>query len=438
ASWFGQTEDAIARWIGGFGRQWAFVRDGWRWAGERRGRLGLAAGAVAIVAYLATGLVAVAPDEVAALRRCGRFLDLLEPGLHVCLPWPWDSVTRERAYRVLSIDVGMRQAAIGPFTDPDEPKSAVAPSGAIASRSATEPTSAIEWNTPHDRARQTPLESEATVLTGDQSIVELGMTVQCRIDDLGQWLFGIREPEQTLRALAESTLREVIATHPVVSHDDGSKPAQHSREILTAGRAEIEIQIAERLQERIDDLELGVIVLDGGVCLQDVHPPLDVVPAFRDVSSAFKEKGRMLNEADADYRQKVITAAGKVAWRQLSADGDEVTDAWWSRLGNDLAGEAAAELRSAEAFAIGRENAAAGDASRFAQVQQAEAISPHATQWRLVIDAVSAALKGKKKLIFDSTGQGRRHLLLSVPQTLSPSVSALLNSLSAPQVDREE
>ncbi len=416
-SWFGRTEDSLARGWTDLRDRFDFVQHVWRWASARRGRLGLATAVALIVAYLATGIVAIQPDEVAALQRCGKFLDLLPPGLHVCLPWPWDNVRRHKAYRVLTIDVGMRSAGIDPIPDPDAP------------------ATAIEWNAKHNRTGKS-LESEATVLTGDHSLVELSATVQCRITDLGQWLFGIRDPNETLRALAESTLREVIATHPVVTHGN-QRDGEHAREILTTGRAEIERLVAEQLQDRIDQLNLSVEVLENGVCLQDVHPPLEVVPAFRDVSSAFKERGRMLNEADADYRQKVIAAAGRTAWEQLASGGAEVTEAWWSKLGDDVAGEAAAELRSAEASAIGRQNLAAGEASRFTQLQRAEAIAPQLTQWRLAIEATSAALRGKKKLIFDSSGTGRRHLLLGLPQTLSPSVSALLNSLSQP-VDREE
>jgi Cu+-exporting ATPase len=431
-SWFGLTENAIAQWIDRFAEQFGFVRDGWRWSWQHRRSVGLGAVAAATVAYFATGLVAVAPDEIAVVQRCGRLLNrTLYPGLHVCLPWPWDRVTRHRAERVFTVEVGMRSRVVPAMVDPDDVEAAEA----LAREKAASPT-AIEWNSPHERSTFDRLESESIVLTGDHSLVELGATVQCRVDEPAQWLFTVRDPQETLRTLAESTIREVLATHPVIA--EGNDKAQHAREILTAGRAEIEREIAERLQQRIEDLELGVVVLDGGVCLQDVHPPLDVVPAFRDVSSAFKEKGRMLNEADADYRKKVILAAGKNAWEQLRATGAEMNEALWSEMRDKLDGEAAAELHSAEAFAETRANVAEGEASQFRQVQQAEAVAPQLTRWRMYVDAVSSALAGKRKMVFDSAGGGRRQLLLGAPQSMNESLRALLNAAQTPTVDPEE
>jgi Cu+-exporting ATPase len=386
------------------------VEHGWRWASQRRVAVIGSAAVVAVIAYLATGLVAVAPDEVASLRRCGRLLDVLEPGLHVCLPWPWDSVTRHRAYRVATVEIGMRAAPAA--------RSEVNAPGA----------GAIEWNSPHRSGSFERLESEAVVLTGDHSLVEVGAAIQYRIIDLPRWLYGVRDPEAALRTLAESALREVAATHPVVDHADD----RQQREILTTGRRQVESQIARRLQDLADRVELGIEVLDGGVCLQEVHPPLDVVPAFRDVSSAFKERGRMLNEADADYRKQVILAAGKEAWQQLAGSGVEVNEALWQKLHDGLAGEAAAELLAAEAFATTRENAAAGEAAQFVQVLRAAAGAPDQTRWRAYIEMMSTAMRDKKKLILDRASKGRRHLLLGVGPSLDDSLRSLLTPQPEP------
>ncbi|HWA97981.1 MAG TPA: cation-translocating P-type ATPase family protein [Pirellulales bacterium] len=416
-SWLGRTEDALAEQWQGVATQLNRIAEVGRRLWQRRRRLALVGAVAAIIAYVATGIVVVAPDEVVAVRRCGQLLDLLPPGLHVCLPWPWDTFSRQRAHRVATVEIGMRTGALR--------------SAAIdtASMTAGAASSAIEWNSPHRDEQAESLAGEATVLTGDHSLVEIGATVQYRIDDLPQWLFGVRDPEAALRTLAESALREVIAAKPVVvaaNHKD------QQSEILTDGRASIEQAIAERLQALADHAGLGIEILAGGVCLQDVHPPLDVVPAFRDVSSAFKEKGRMLNEADADYRQKVILAAGRDVWQRLKDANTEVTESLWTEMHDDLAGEASAELHAAEAFAALRQNVAEGEAQQFEQVAQAAASARDLALWRAYMDTVAAALRDKKKLVLDHAAAGRRHLLFSGPSALRELLPALMTPASEP------
>src|SRR5207249_2618109 len=120
---------------------------------------------------------------------------------------------------------------------------------------------------------------------------------------------------------AEGIIRDVIGAHPLLA--DGNSAAA---EILTTGRGPLEQEIRDRLQTQADALGLGVEVLPGGVCLQDVHPPLAVVGAFRDVSSAFKERERMKNEADAYHRQMVIRAGGLAVWNKLFAAPTDLSD----------------------------------------------------------------------------------------------------------------
>ncbi len=147
-----------------------------------------------------------------------------------------------------------------------------------------------------------------------------------------------------LKTLAEGALRELLAAQPLLADKaDGRQLA----EVLTDGRAALEQQIRDRLQQRVGALGLGIEVLPEGVCLQEIHPPLAVVDAFRDVSSAFKEMARLKNEAEAFYRDRVIKAAGEAAYQELSATAAVVDDDMWQRLRPELAGEAAAELNAA-------------------------------------------------------------------------------------------
>jgi len=402
-SWFGRLEDSLCNWLTSWSDQlpsWTDLQQRWAPYGPR-----LAAGTfgVALVAYLSTCLTLVGPDEVAVVRRCGRLAAILEPGLHMRLPWPWETAQREQPERVQVIRFGMPAAANGP-SEAKAPKQTVA----------------VEWNSPHG---QPASQREATtVLAGNQSLVELGATIQYRIDDLPAWLFGVRDARQALAEVAVGTVCDVAAAFPVVAREERWR----SRELLAAGRAEVESEIARQLQQRIDELKLGVRILDRGVCLEDVHPPLEVVPAFREVSSAFKEKGRLLNEADAEYRRQVILAGGTAAWRQLSQPKGELTPEVWSKLRGELTGEAAAGLLAAEAFATTRENEAAGEAAHYRQVEHAESAAPAETRWRLSVEAMSTALAGKPKLILDSKLAGRRHLLLAPPSFPSNLIPNLL------------
>jgi regulator of protease activity HflC (stomatin/prohibitin superfamily) len=197
-------------------------------------------------------------------------------------------------------------------------------------------------------------------------------------------------------------------------------------EILTDGRASLEEQIRERLQGRVAALRMGIEILPQGVCLQEIHPPLAVVEAFRDVSSAFKEMARLKNEGEAFSRDRVIKAAGDAAYRELSAGAVAMDDGLWQRLRPELAGEAVAELNVARAFAAGKEQAAAGGAESFALVEAAHAAAPRLTEWRLWAEAWGESLPGKTKLILDASSGGRRHLLLGVPPALSEQLLPLL------------
>jgi regulator of protease activity HflC (stomatin/prohibitin superfamily) len=237
------------------------------------------------------------------------------------------------------------------------------------------------------------------------------VAVQYRIADVVAYAFAGRDPDRLLKVAAEATIREVLACHPLLS----DVAAELMPEILTTARADLQREIRRRLQARIDRFGLGLEVLPDGVLLQDVHPPLAVVPAFRDVSSAFKDQERMKNEAWAYHRDKVIKAGGIEAWQRLSRPGATLTEELWQELRPGLQGEAAAELHGAEAFAASQQEVAHGHAESFLATESARAVAPQLTDWRLVVDAVSEALAGKKKLILDRPAAGRRHLFLGSP-----------------------
>jgi Cu+-exporting ATPase len=395
--WLARLEGVAARASGCLLGWWPRCRETWVGLWEYRGPLLRLAGFLLLAAYLTQVVAIVQPDEVAVVQRYGRVRAVLPPGPHLRLPPPWETVTRQQPQRIRTLTIGLRRGPTGP----------------------AQSRAAIEWNTPHLGSTVSAQADQALVLTGDQSLVELTATVQYRVADVQEFLFKVRQPERFLRATAESVLRQALARRPLLA-DHAESARERDAEILTRGRGTLEQQIRADLQAQADALGLGLQVLPQGVCLEDVHPPLVVVPAFRDVASAFKEKERLRNEAEAYQRDKVIKAAGEPAWRMLATTTNGLDDARWAQLKPQLAGEAAAELNAARAFAAAREDQARGDAASFAARAAARATAPELTDWRLYTDAVSESLPGRKKLILDVRSTGRRHLLLGIPAQLAP------------------
>jgi Cu+-exporting ATPase len=370
-----------------------------RWTWKARGGLLRVAFWLLLAAYLTRIVVFVQPDEVAVVQRFGRFRTVLPPGPHLRLPPPWDTITRERPRQVRTLEIGPRRTY------------------ALA-RGELAP---IEWNTPHEADLAAPQEDESLLLTGDQSLIELAATVQYRIADVRAYRFGVAEPEKLLKSLVESAVREAVAARPLLADGEAE-----SAELLTGGRGPLEEVVRQRLQNEADGLGLGVEILPAGVCLQDVHPPRNVVAAFRDVSSAFKEKERMKNEADAYHREVLIGAAGVAAWQALAGSGAEVDARIWAALREDLAGHAAAEMNAAQAFAAEQQATAEGDAAQFLAKQTAQSQEPRLSQWRMFLDTVNESLPGRRKLILDPQGAGRRHLLLGLPKEAAPQLAPLV------------
>jgi membrane protease subunit HflK len=206
------------------------------------------------------------------------------------------------------------------------------------------------------------------MVSGDQNMTELTATVHYRLARPDDYLFRHLDGEATVRAATESVIQSVITSTPL-------------DEALTTDRRPIEQRIHNLLQARLDQYQTGIELLH--VKLLDVHPSLEVVDAFRDVSGAFEEKNRLINEAEG-YRNEQIALAR---------------------------GNAAARLRTAQGYSFGRKNRAAGDAGRFTQAEAAFRSSPGPTETRLYLETMEQVLPGRRKMIVDSRG-GRRHLYL--------------------------
>ena len=305
--------------------------------------------AASAVLLLLSGFYAVRPDEVGVIERFGRkVMPFSAPGLHYKLPWPVERLTRVQPRKVRVVEIGYR-------TNP------------FAAGQSAEPSS-YEWNLQHRSGRIQSRPEESLSLTGDQNMIELNATVHYQVVRPDAFLFRQMDGDGTIREAAQSVLHGITATAPMDS-------------VLTIHREEIERRALVELQARADRYDSGVRILQ--VKLEDVHPSQEVVDAFRDVSAAYEEKNRMINEAEAYRNEQVALARGN----------------------------ARALLENAASYSAGRTNRATGDASRFVQQEQAYRTAPGPTETRLYLETLEQVLPGRKKLILDST-RARRHLLL--------------------------
>jgi Cu+-exporting ATPase len=315
------------------------------WERRRDLRTPVLIGAGAIV--LLNGFYVIPPEEAGIVQRFGRKLEPWDgPGLHYKLPWPIDRLTRVRPQRVRVVEIGFRSNASSPAIEP----------------------AAYEWNVQHRSGRFERKPDESLVLTGDQNLIELNATVHYNLARPDEFVFGQLDGEITVRSAAESTVRAVVTN---TSLDD----------VLTTGRLAIEARVKSELQSRLDRYRCGVRVL--GVRLEDVHPSLEVVDAFREVSGAFEEKNRAMNEAEGYRNEQAALARGT----------------------------AKASVANAAAYTTDRTGRAQGDAARFDQHESAFRLAPGPTETRLYWEAMEEVLPGKKKLIVDST-KARRQLYL--------------------------
>ncbi len=341
AEWWSRPRAFFGQWLEFDARAW-FAR-----LAARRGQFVKPALATAGALLVLNGFYALGPDEEGVIERFGRKIaPFSTPGLHYKLPWPIERLTRIGEHRVRVVEIGFRSNTSAAYAEP----------------------SAYEWNVPHRGGRFESRPEESFVLTGDQNMIELNASVHYDVPHADAFLFRQLDGGATVRAAAESVIHGIASATPLDS-------------LLTTGREAIEASAQAELQRLMDRYQTGVRVLR--VKLEEVHPSSDVVDAFRDVSAAFEEKNRAINEAQG-YRNEQIALAR---------------------------GTARALAENARAYALGRINRSDGDASRFASEEQAYRTAPGVTETRLYLEAMEQVLPGKRKLIVDS-GKGRRHLLL--------------------------
>jgi membrane protease subunit HflK len=273
--------------------------------------------------WMATGFYRVQPEQQGVELLFGKFVKTTSPGLNYWFPSPIGEVITPNVTRVNSVQIGFRSAEFGGRT-----------------------------------ARGADLEKESLMLTGDQNIVDLDFVVQWRIKDAGDYLFNIRNPEETVKLAAESSMREVIGQRPL---DDA----------LTQQKVQIENDTRDLLQGILDDYGSGVEIRD--LKLQQADPPGAVIDAFNDVQRARQDQERFINEATA-YSNDVLPRAR---------------------------GEAQRLIEEARAYKERVVAEAEGEAQRFLSVLNAYRGNPEVTKRRLYLERMQDILQRSDKIIID-------------------------------------
>lgn len=286
--------------------------------------------AAAVVGWYAF-LFRVDPDELGVVLRFGEFVRQEPPGLHFRYPYPIEEVIRPKVTRQNIIEIGMRSAA---------------------------------FERGFGAGGVQDVKEESLMLTGDENIVDIDFVVYWRIKNAEEYLFNIQNPDNTVKEVAESAMREVVGQSKI-------------QPILTEARQKTEAAVQALIQQTLDGYKAGIQI--DQVTLQKVDPPSEVIDAFRDVQAARADKERLQNEAFA-YANKVVPEAR---------------------------GEAERILQAAEGFKQGTVAEAQGQTARFLKVYDEYRKAPDVTRKRIFLETMERVFGGTDKVIIDSkSGQG--------------------------------
>ena len=286
---------------------------------------------VGVLLWGFSGFFRVEPDELGVVLRFGKPVREVKPGLNYHLPYPIETVLTPKALRVNKIDVGMR---------------------VVEGRSGPQ-------------VRDVP--EESLMLTGDENIVDVDFSVFWVVKPesrgVENYLFNIQNPEGTVKAVAESAMREVVGRSDI-------------QPILTGARQVTETAVHELMQRVLDSYNAGIQITQ--VQLQKVDPPQQVIDAFRDVQAARADLERAQNEARTYANRVVPEARGRVA--QI--------------------------MQGAEAYREQTVAEAQGQSARFLKIYDEYKRAPEVTRQRIYLETMERLFGGTEKIIIDSGTAG--------------------------------
>jgi len=288
-------------------------------SGINKKTIGIAVG-VLLVIWLASGIYIIEPAERGVVLRFGGYVDTTDPGPHWRLPFPFESVVK------VNVD------QVSTFTH------------------------------------------NAVMLTKDENIVDVELTVQARKQDAGDYLFQDRDPEKSLKDATEAVVRTVI----------GRSKLDY---IVTEGRGAISTDIQTGTQELMNQYKTGLLITS--VNMQPAKPPEQVKDAFDDAIKAREDKERLENKAEAYVNEVLPKARGEAA--RIEADAMAYRD------------KVIAESE--------------GEAARFVSVLGAYQQAPAVTRERLYLETMESVLGDNSKVLIDAP-QGNTMMYLPLDQML--------------------
>jgi membrane protease subunit HflK len=277
----------------------------------------IAIGVVLVAFWLFQAIYTVQPDELAVELRFGKpKAELSEPGLHFHW-WPVETVEKANTAEKL-VDIGE-----------------------------------VRGN-----------QSSGLMLSGDQNIVDVKFSVAYQVGDPRAYLFNVADPDEMVRQVAESAMREAV----------GRRPAQ---DIFRDDRQGIADAVRVIIQDTLDQYKSGVAI--NAISIEDAAPPREVADAFDEVQRAEQDEDRFVEEANQYSNQKLGQARGEAAQVQ------EEAAAYKNRIVQE----------------------AQGEAQRFVSVYDEYAKAPDVTRKRLYLETMERVLKGANKVIVEQGGNGQ-------------------------------
>lgn len=271
--------------------------------------------AVAFVGYLYAGFYKVQPDEAGVVLRFGKWIETKGTGLHFHFP-PVDRVIIPKVTVVNKIDVGFGAGI-----------------------------------------------KERQMLTGDENIVDVQFSILWRIKDPVRFLFNLEQQEQSIKAVSESAMREVVARTNI-------------QQIMTSERLEIEIEVRSIMQDVLDKYEAGIEITQ--IKMDTVSPPVQVSEAFNDVQKAEADRDKTINEAKK-YQNRIVPTAR---------------------------GQAERMNQEAEAYKARAITKAEGESARFLSVYEQYKLAKEVTRKRLYLETMERILGSTDKVILENENSG--------------------------------
>ena len=292
------------------------------------GALGFAGIALlVVVVWLASGFYTIGPNEVGINLVFGKYTGKTTAGLNYNWPYPIGDVDKLPVTDRNSIDIG-----------------------SVAREDTRRTGMQVGADVPE----------ESLMLTGDENIADVKFRVIWQIDPIHpeDFAFNVRSPEETVKAVSESAMREVIGRSQI-------------QRILTSDRSVTEQSAQDLIQGVLNSYKAGVLILQ--VQLQSVGPPAQVVAAYRDVTAAQQDLQRQRNESES-YANRVVPEAR---------------------------GAAARIIQEAQGYREQTVQEAQGQASRFDQILTQYKNAPAVTRQRIYIETMERILSGTDKVIVD-------------------------------------